>query len=87
MFTNLGPDSHNVLGVIAFLPQGINEAEVDWIFLAMPRIWEIVNISMDLSLTHQNHKFMTTLASTRKYLSMVQHASIILSSARDQYIT
>jgi len=38
MFKELGPDGRELLGVIAFLPRGINESNLEWLFPTLPDI-------------------------------------------------
>jgi hypothetical protein len=41
MFCNLGPDARDLLGVIAFFPQGINENNIDQLFSSISSRWKI----------------------------------------------
>jgi tetratricopeptide (TPR) repeat protein len=41
MFCKLGPDARDLLGVIAFFPQGINENNIDQLFSSISSRWKI----------------------------------------------
>ena len=68
MFVALGGDARGVLGVIAFLPQGVNEGELSWVFPTVPCIQNIIDEFCVLSLTHRAGNFVTMLAPLRDYL-------------------
>ena len=51
-FHRLGPNAHDLLGVIAFYPQGINENNLDWLFPTLPNIKGIIDRFCVLSLTY-----------------------------------
>ena len=87
MFTNLGPDARGILAIIAVLPQGVNEAELEWIFPTVSRIRDIVDTFFILSLTHRNHDFVTMLGFLREYLRPEGYSCTLFSSTRDQYLT
>ena len=47
MFRGLGPDVRDLLGVIAFFPQGIDENNFDWLFPTIPNkrgIFDLIRI-------------------------------------------
>ena len=87
MFTSLGPDARDILGVVAFLPQGVNEVDIDRIFPTVPTIHQILDTFSILSLTHRNQDFITTYAPLREYLSTIGDPGAILSYARDYYLS
>jgi len=87
MFANLGPDARDILGVIAILPQGVNEDELVWIFSAVSDIRDIVNTFIILSLTHRNHGFVTMLAPVREYLKTDKCSCDLFVSTKNQYLT
>ena len=62
MFQELGPDGRDVLGVIAFFPQGVDEDNVKELFLSM------FDTFCNLSLTYRSNGFFTMLAPLRDYL-------------------
>ena len=68
MFVGLGSNARELLGVIAFFPQGINEDSVDWLFPSTPNVAKILNKFCMLSLTYRSDGFVTMLVPLRDYL-------------------
>ena len=59
MFQELGTDAREVLGVIAFFPQGINEDYVDRLFPTISNGPSMFDAFCNLSLTHPSNGFIT----------------------------
>ena len=68
MFRRLGPSARELLGVIAFFPQGINEDNANWLLPTISDITIIFDKFCLLSLTHRSNGSITMLAPLRDYI-------------------
>ena len=87
-FLKLGPHARDILGVIAFFPQGIDENNIDWLFPTIPDRKNIFDRFCVLSLTSRSDNFITMLAPVRDHLRPRDpNQSPLLRATRDHYFS
>jgi tetratricopeptide (TPR) repeat protein len=87
-FRSLGPVARDLLAVVAFFPQGIDEKNFDWLFPTISNRKNLFNLFHVLSLTYRNNGFVTMLPPIRDYLSPQDpRSSPLLCPTRDRYFS
>jgi tetratricopeptide (TPR) repeat protein len=85
-FRSLDANARDLLGVIAFFPQGIYEKNLDWLFPSTSNRVQLFDVFCLLSLTYRDNGFVTMLAPIRDYLvPRDPRSSPLLCATRDQY--
>ena len=87
-FRSLGHQARDLLGVIAFFPQGIHEKNLDWLLPGIPNGKSTFDEFCVLSLTYRSNGFVTMLAPIRDYIGPRDpRQSPLLCTTRDHYIS
>ena len=87
-FRKLGHNARDLLGVVAFFPQGIEEKNLDWLSPTIPDRKKVFDKFCVLSLTYRNNGSITMLAPIRDHFCPRDPgASLLLCTTKNHYFT